>query len=140
MLIGGLYKDVWHVAGGQSWMAHFLKDAKANYLWSDSDETGSIPVSLETVLVKAKDADYWLNPSMHTSYSEMKQANRHYRQLDAFKNRKIYSNAVTKGPTGGLLFYELAPLRPDLVLKDLVYIFHPELISEHELLFFRALD
>ena len=55
-----------------------------------------------------------------------------------FKN-KIYTFANTKGETGGLLFYELGPARPDLILKDLIYIFHPELLPEHELFFFKPL-
>ncbi|HBU79689.1 MAG TPA: ABC transporter substrate-binding protein, partial [Muricauda sp.] len=42
VLTGGLYKDVWYVAGGKSWMAKFLEDANADYLWADNNETGSI--------------------------------------------------------------------------------------------------
>ena len=139
VLTGGLYKDVWHVAGGKSWMAQFLKDAKANYLWADTKETGGIALSLESVLETARQADYWLNPSMLTSYQELKDSNRHYEQFDAFKKKHIFSNTIAKGDTGGLLFYELAPNRPDLVLKDLIYIFHPELLPNHELFFFKPL-
>ena len=40
VLTGGLYKDVWYVAGGKSWMAKFLEDANADYLWADNNETG----------------------------------------------------------------------------------------------------
>lgn len=139
VLTGGLYKDVWHVAGGNSWMARFLKDAQTNYLWQDSNETGGLALSIESVLATAEKADFWLNPSMLTSYETMKITNRHYQKFDAFSNRKVYSNTIKKGSTGGLLFYELAPQRPELVLKDLISIFHPELLPEHELLFFQPL-
>lgn len=137
VLTGGLYKDVWHVAGGKSWMAQFLKDAKADYLWATNNETGGLALSLESVLETSEKADYWLNPSMLTSYQEMEKANRHYTQFAAFDNKKVYSNTITKGTTGGLLFYELAPNRPDLVLKDLIHIFHPELMPNHQLFFFK---
>ncbi|MFS4468077.1 ABC transporter substrate-binding protein [Maribacter sp. 2210JD10-5] len=140
VLTGGLYKDVWHVAGGKSWMAQFLEDAKADYLWGNTTETGGIAVSLETVLNRAKTADFWLNPSMLTTYEDMMQSNRHYSQFDAFQTKKVYSNTIAQGATGGLLFYELAPQRPDLVLKDLIHIFHPTLLPEHELLFFKPLE
>ncbi len=139
VLIGGLYKDVWHVAGGKSWMAQFLKDAQTNYLWKDTQETGGIAVSIESVLDIAEKADFWLNPSMLVSYDEMKLANRHYQKFEAFSTQKVYSNTISKGVTGGLLYYELAPQRPDLVLKDLIYIFHPELLPDHTLLFFKPL-
>lgn len=140
VLTGGLYKDVWHVAGGKSWMAQFLNDAKANYLWATTNETGGIAISLESVLETSQKADYWLNPSMLTSYQEMEKANRHYTQFAAFENKNVYSNTIAKGATGGLLFYELAPNRPDLVLKDLIHIFHPELLPDHQLFFFKPLE
>ncbi|MGX1929207.1 ABC transporter substrate-binding protein [Flagellimonas sp. 2504JD4-2] len=140
VLTGGLYKDVWYVAGGNSWMAQFLKDANANYLWSDTDNTGSIGLSLEAVLEKGQQADFWFNPSLHASYGELLQANAHYEQFEAFQNNKVYSNAVKKGVTGGLLYYELAPQRPDLVLKDLISILHPGLLSDYEPHFFMPLQ
>ncbi|MFS4456768.1 ABC transporter substrate-binding protein [Maribacter sp. 2304DJ31-5] len=139
VLTGGLYKDVWHVAGGKSWMAQFLKDAQADYLWSGNKRTGGIPLSVEAVIHKAQNADFWFNPSLHTSYSEMLEANRHYKQFHAFKNKTVFSNCISKGATGGLIYYELAPQRPDLVLKDLIHIFHPELLPKHKLFFFKPL-
>lgn len=140
VLTGGLYKDVWHVAGGESWFAQFIQDAHGKYLWADSPGTGGIPLGLEAVLVKAKDADIWLNPSHHTSYRSLAQANPHHGQFKAFVEGKVYSNAIEKGEKGGVLFYELAPQRPDLVLRDLIHILHPELLPDHRLLFIKPLD
>ncbi|SHI96635.1 ABC transporter substrate-binding protein [Pseudozobellia thermophila] len=140
VLTGGLYKDVWHVSGGKSWMAQFLEDAQAAYLWAGNNETGGVAVSLESVLAKAEKADFWLNPSMLTSYADMQDANRHYTRFEAFKKRKIYSNVIAKGDTGGLLYYELAPNRPDLVLKDLIHIFHPGLLPDYTPHFFKPLQ
>ena len=77
---------------------------------------------------------------MHVGYNEMLEANRHYGQFDAFKNKSAYSNTIAKGPTGGLLYYELAPNRPDMVLKDLIHIFHPEVLPDHQLYFFKPLQ
>ncbi len=140
VLTGGLYKDVWYVAGGKSWMAQFLKDANANYIWADTEQKGSIGLSLEAVLEKGQHADFWLNPSMHITYLDLENANAHHKQFEAFPQRKIYSNAIKKGAKGGLLFYELAPQRPDLVLKDLISILHPGLLPEHEPEFFMPLQ
>ncbi|WP_067033837.1 ABC transporter substrate-binding protein [Allomuricauda sp. CP2A] len=139
VLTGGLYKDVWYVAGGKSWLAQFLADANADYIWAASENTGSIGLSLEAVLERGQQADFWLNPSSHTTYEEVEQANVHYQQFKAFSNRKIYSNAVEKGAKGGLIFYELAPQRPDLVLKDLIHILHPDLLPDYEPYFFKPL-
>lgn len=140
VLSGALYKDVWYLPGGSSWAAQFLKDANTNYPWSETDQNGSLGLSIESVLEKAQKTDFWISPSQFTSYKEMEEANRHYLQFEAFKNKNIFTFADTKGNTGGLLYYELAPNRPDLVLKDLIHIFHPELLPEYELFFFKPLN
>ena len=133
---GGLYKDTWYVAGGGSWMAQFLADAYTDYLWQETTETGSLSLSIESVLEKAQHADFWLNPSLHATQKELLEANSHYQQFDAFKKGKIYTHTNAKGATGGLLFFEIGPNKPDLVLKDLIHIFHPELLPNHQPVFF----
>jgi len=140
VMSGALYKDVWYAPGGNSWAAQFLKDANAQYLWEDTEETGSLSLSLESVLANAANADYWVSPSQFTSYAELEKANSHYLQFDPFKKKKIYTYALSKGETGGLIFFELGPNRPDLILKDLIHIFHPEVLPEHTLFFFKPLQ
>ena len=69
----------------------------------------------------------------------MTDANSHYEQFDACKNKTVYSFTRKKGKTGGILYYELAPNRPDIVLKDLVKIIHPELLVGYEPFFFEKI-
>ncbi|WP_435313651.1 ABC transporter substrate-binding protein [Cellulophaga fucicola] len=140
VLTGGLYKDLWHVAGGKSWMAQFLKDANSNYLWSDLEETGGIGLSVESVFDKAGKADFWISPSNNSSYKEVAASSEHYTQFNAYKNKKIYTITLSKGETGGVLFFELAPNRPDLVLKDLISIFHPDVLPDYKTTFFKPLQ
>ena len=140
VMSGALYKDVWYAPGGNSWAAQFIEDANARYLWKETEETGSLSLSLESVLAQAMNADYWISPSQFTSYAELEEANTHYLQFKALKNKKIYTYAMSKGETGGLIFFELGPNRPDLILKDLIHIFHPEVLPEHNLFFFKPLQ
>ncbi len=140
VLSGALYKDVWYLPAGKSWAAKFLADANANYPWAHTNQTGSLNLSIESVLAQGQNTDFWISPSQFTSYQEMQDASIHYLQFEAFKAKNIYTFAKTKGETGGLLYYELAPNRPDLVLRDLIHIFHPNLLPEHELFFFKPLN
>ncbi|NJO02357.1 MAG: ABC transporter substrate-binding protein [Bacteroidia bacterium] len=55
------YKDTWYVAAGESYLAWLIKDAQAQYLWSDHLGTGSLPLDFEAVYAKAYRADYWIN-------------------------------------------------------------------------------
>jgi len=140
VLAGSMYKDVWYLPYGNSWQAQFIKDAKANYLYAETTGNGSISAGFESVLDKAQNADFWIAPGSFTSYEQMQNASEHYQEFNAFQQQKIYSFAGVKGETGGVLYYELAPQRPDLVLKDLIKIFHPELLTDYETTFFKALE
>ncbi|QBA64434.1 ABC transporter substrate-binding protein [Muriicola soli] len=140
IMSGALYKDVWYAPGGKSWAAQFIRDANATYLWNNTEEVGSLSLSLESVLAKASGADFWISPSQFTSYIDMENANRHYGQFKPFQKQKVFTYALSKGETGGLTFFELGPNRPDLILKDLIHIFHPEVLPGHTLYFFKPLQ
>jgi iron complex transport system substrate-binding protein len=90
-------------------------------------------------LDKAKDADFWIGPGQFTSIQEMLDNNPNYIHFKAVTNKNIYSFSTKKGKTGGIIYYELAQNRPDLVLKDIVKILHPEVLPDHELFFFEKL-
>ncbi len=139
ILCGEMYENVWYLPQGNSWSSLFLKDAKANYLWQETSGTGSLSLPFETVLEKAKNAEFWFQGSF-SSLKEMQNSNIHYNQFNAFKNKKIYSFSTNKGKTGGVLFYELAGNRPDLVLKDILKIVHPEILPNYELFFYKRLE
>lgn len=140
VLCGAMYKDVWYVPQGNSWAAQFIADAQGNYLWKDSEGTGSAFLGLETVLEKAHHADIWLDPSSFTSKEDLNKANKIYAEFDAFETGEIYSYVPKKGATGGVLYFELGPNRPDLVLKDMVHILHPELLPDYTPYFYTKLE
>jgi iron complex transport system substrate-binding protein len=137
---GAMYQKQWYVPQGNSWAALFLKDAHSDYLWADTQGTGSLSVPFEKVLEKAQKADFWIAPGDFSSLKEMSDSNPHYNQFAAFKNKKVYSYGVKKGAKGGILYFEWSPTRPDWVLKDLIKIFHPELMPNHKLYFFQKLE
>ena len=62
-----------------------------------------------------------------------------YQFFDAYKTNNVYSFTNKVGETGGLIYFELGQNRPDLVLKDIIKILHPELLPEHTLYFFDQL-
>jgi len=140
ILSGAMYKDVWYLPNGSSPEAQFLKDANVDYLWKDTDGNGSLALSFETVFDKAKSADIWLSPSYYTSYEALEKSSELYTQFDAFKNKKIYTFSNTTGENGGVLYYELGTTRPDLVLKDIIKICHPEALPNYTTTFFKPLQ
>lgn len=136
---GAIYENQWYLPHGNSWGSVFIRDAGGKYIWSESQGTGSLSLPFETVLEKAGEADFWIGPAQFTSLTAMTKDNPHYSQFKAYRNKKVYSFSNKKGKTGGLIFYELAPNRPDLVLKDMLKILHPELLPDYQLYFFEQL-
>jgi iron complex transport system substrate-binding protein len=140
VLSGAMYQDQWYVPQGQSWVSLFLKDAKANYLWSETKGFGSLILPFEKVFEKGENAEFWIAPGDFSSLKQMSESNTHYTKFASFKNKKVYSYAVNKGPKGGIVYFELASARPDLVLKDMIKIFHPELLPNYNSFFFKKLE
>lgn len=139
VLSGAIYQDQWYMPRGNSWASLFMKDANVSYLWADTKGTGSLSLSFETVLEKAENVDFWIGPAQFTTLKEMTDSNPNYAHFKAFKDKNVYSFSSKKGKTGGILYYELAPNRPDLILKDLIKIMHPEVLPDYELYFFEKL-
>lgn len=137
VMAGAMHKDVWYLPNGKSPEALFLNDANANYLWKDTDGNGSLALSIENVIEKAQNADIWISPSYYSDYKSLGSASEHYDLFKPFKEKQIYSFTNTTGETGGVLYYELGVARPDLVLKDLIKICHPELLSDYQTTFFK---
>ena len=140
IMTGILYKDKWNLPAGESFTAKLFKDANTNYLWKNTSGQGSLVLSFESVLDKAKTADFWLGAGYFTSYNELEKGNIHYTKFNAFQNRKVYTFSKKRGENGGVLFFELAPMQPDLVLQDIIKIVHPELLPDYEPFFLEKLD
>ena len=140
ILSGGMYKDIWYLPSGTSPEAQLLKDANADYLWSETTDKGSLSLNFESVFDKGKDADIWISPSYYSSLEAIEKANIHYAKFKAYQAKEVYSFVNTTGKTGGVLYFEMGMARPDLVLKDLIKICHPELLENYEPYFFRKLE
>ncbi len=133
-------KGIWILPGGESFVATFFKDANLNYLWKETKGKGSLSLSFESVFDKGQNAKLWLAPAHYTSKEQLMKNNPLYAEFNAFKSDNIYTPTSIKGKTGGIIYYELAPTRPDLVLKDLIKITQPELLKEYEFTFYKKLN
>lgn len=140
VLSGTLFKDVWNIPGGHSFVAQYLKDANTDYIWKDDNSTGSLQLNFENVLNKAQKAELWIGTGAFKNKNEMLDVHKGYSYFDAFKNNKIHTFTKKKGAKGGLLYFELGPLRPDLILKDIIKIAHPEVLPNYESYFFKTLN
>jgi iron complex transport system substrate-binding protein len=125
---GGIY----YAAGGRNYVAQFIKDAGGSYVWADNQNTGSITTDLETQLERAGTADIWINGRLWNSLADVVAEDPRYGEFKAYKEGNIWLFNRVIGPGGIEEYWELGLTRPDLVLADLVQIFHPDLSEEHD--------
>ncbi len=140
VISGSMFEDIWSVPGGSSFVATYLQDASTNYLWKTTKTNGSLQLNFENVLQKAKHAQLWIGAGNFENKMQMAASSEKYTYFDAYTNNKIYTYTNKIGPKGGLLYYELGPLRPDLILKDIIAIAHPQLLPNYEPYFFKILN
>ena len=127
----------WYVPSGDSYMAHLIEDAGADYMFKDLPGAGSTPLAFETVFDKAIHADIWLvkyNQSSEMTYNDLRSEYTPYDNFDAFKKKRIYTCN-----TGAVPYYEEFPIHPEYLLKDLIWIFHPELVFGYSPRYFREM-
>jgi iron complex transport system substrate-binding protein len=138
VLTGSVYGGTWSIAGGKSYFAQFLADAGADYLWQDDDSTASLPLSFEAVFARANQAEVWLtNHSEWFSLQDIVKADPRYGELPPFRSGQVFNNNLRV--SGGNDFWQGAVLHPELVLADLVKIFHPPLVPNHQFIYYQKL-
>ncbi len=137
---GAPFRGAWYMPGGSSYAAKLLADAGADYLWADDTSSGSMQLSFEEVLDRARDADIWVNPGSWQSLAEGLSADERFAQFRAFQNGQVYNNNKRLNANGGNDYWETGVTNPDLVLADLIAIFHPDVLPGHELFFYRRLE
>lgn len=140
VMSGIVYGGAWFMPGGKNYAATLLHDAGCNYLWSETDSHGFIEIDFESVYAKAKDADYWIGVSNIPSLKELENTDKRYALFKPFKEKNVFTYNARTGAKGGSEFLELGYLRPDIILKDLVKIAHPNLLPEHQLFFHKKLQ
>ena len=140
-VITGLpWKGTWYVPGGHSFFARMIEDAGGHYMWKENESRESIPLDIEAVFDRAQNADYWINIGNVTKKSDILEVDERMAQFNPYLLDNLYNYDKRMNRFGGNDFWETGVTRPDLVLKDLFKIFHPEKCPLDELYFYRKIE
>lgn len=131
IISGYNFKGTWYVPGGKSYMAKMIEDAGGDYIWKSDSTAGSIPLGFEAVLEQSQYADFWIGVEEET-YQALLNNDERISVFKPFKEKKIYHRSKRKTEGGGNDYWENGIVRPDLVLSDLIKIFHPEILPEYQ--------
>ena len=124
------WNDSWVMPSTQSYMAQLVTDAGADYIYKENTSNSSAPIGLETAYGLIQKADYWINVGTASTLDELKNMNPKFADAKSVRNKTVYNNNLRITATGGNDYWESAVVRPDVVLRDLIHIFHPELVSD----------
>lgn len=133
-------KGTWYAPGGDSYVAKFLADAGANYLWSDDRSPGSLQLTFEQVYDRAAQAQYWIvNAHSVKTRSDLLASDPRYQGFAALQANNVFSPTAKVNAQGGNDYWQSGIANPDIILADLVKIFHPELVPGHQFVYYRQL-
>lgn len=138
IMSGQDFRGTWSMPGGQSFNAQLFRDAGGNYFYANDSTPGSIPSNMENALVNFSNADIWVGVQANT-LEELGKSDDKYRLFKAFKNGNVYNYNKRMNATGGSDYWESAVARPDLLLSDMIKVFHPELLPDYELFYMQKL-
>lgn len=139
VLVNASFQGVWYAPGGGSYMARYLADAGARYLWADDTSQRVLRLDFETVLAKGSGAEYWLHPGFWSSLADGLANDERYRLFRSFQTGNVFNHNRLGDLTTGNDFFERGVARPDLVLADLVWVFHPDLVPGHRPIWYHRL-
>jgi len=134
------YADAWFVPGGETYIGQLLRDASAEALLSEADSAGSLSLSFESAYAGGRDAQHWLLETFGVySLADLLAQDSRFGDFAAFETGTVWNNNRDENANGGNNIYELGVVKPQLVLADLIAIFHPELLPEHEFVFYQQM-
>jgi iron complex transport system substrate-binding protein len=134
-LLGGM----WYEPGGESYLAKLLKDAGANYIWKGDPSSGSLTLSFEQVYEKAHDADYWVNVHFWNKAGDALKNDPRNSKFKAYRTKNIFNYNAYVNSYGYYEYWEDGVINCDIVLAELINIFHPELMQSHSFRYYKKL-
>lgn len=134
------YGTAWYMPGASSYAVKLVKDAGGDYVYERNEGTSSASIDVEEAYMLASQSDKWLNISGMPILAAFREAYPRFAVLPVVRSGAIYGNDAITSRGGGNDFYESAVMHPDLVLKDLIIILHPELSDDSVLTYYRRIQ
>ena len=117
--------SVWYTPGGKSTIGILIADANAAYAFANDKHNGSLALSPEQILDKAKDMEIWAFKyigRVPLTRADLLQEYQGYASLEAFKTGDIY-----ECNTGVVPYFEQTSFHPEYLLREFMQLTHPEM-------------
>lgn len=133
------YGDNWLMPSDKSYMVRLIEDAGGKYIFSNPGR-GAVSIENEEAFSYIMQADFWLNTGQISSIKELESQYPKYMTAPCIKNRQIYNCNKRMSPDGGNDFWESGIINPDIILRDIASILHPEIMGKKDLFYYKKIE
>ena len=142
VMINAPYGDSWFMASAESYVARLIADAGGDYIYRENTSNRSLPIDLEEAYLLASGADVWINAGSFRTLAEFRARLPKFAGVPCVRRGEIYNCDRRTNAAGGNDYWESGVVRPDVVLHDLIAVFHPEALdaADREMHYYRKLE
>ena len=134
------YADAWFIPGDDTYVGRLISDAGGRLLLAEAGSAASRGLSFEVVYEGGLAADIWLVETFGIrSAADLLALDSRFGDFAAFQAGNVWNNNADENANGGNNYYEWGVTNPHLILQDLVAILHPELLPDHQFVFYQRL-
>ena len=133
------YADSWFMPSTTSYLARLIADAGGDYIYKKNTSNHSQPIDLEEAALLTTEADVWLHVESVSSLQDLCNQYPKFAQMPCVQRGEIYNCDKRRMLGGGNDYWESGVVQPDVILRDLIKIFHPEFESDKEFVYYRKL-
>lgn len=130
VMINTPYADSWFMAPSGGYLARLIKDAGGEYVYKENNSGRSVPIDMEEAYLLTAGADKWINVGQYRKIDDIKKNILKFADVMPILNGEVYNATRRVTPKGGNDYWETGVVQPDVVLRDMVKIFHPDLVKE----------
>lgn len=136
-----VFGDSWVIPGAETYVGRLIQDAGGRIALGEEAPQDSAALSFEAVYENALDADIWVtNAFAINTLDDLLSEDPRYADFAAIESGNVWNNSLDVNENGGNNYFELGVTNPHLILQDMVAMFHPELLPDHEFNFHLRLD
>lgn len=139
VLVGMPLRNLWSVHGGGTVTAALINDAGGDYLYQHLEQNLSYRLEIEEVINHSKQADIWIDLGFVDSINSIIETDERCKSIKAYKMGAVFNNNKRQSIAGGNDFMESGIVNPEIALKDLITIFHPNIFADNKTVYYQRL-
>lgn len=132
------YGDSWFMAPTGSYLVRLIEDAGGDYIYKKNNSNESRPIDLEEAFMLVSASDKWINVGQTRSLDELRKSYPKFAATKPVLSGEVYNTTGRVAANGANDYWERGVVEPDVVLHDMVMIFHPEL-ADSDLVYYEKL-